>query len=149
MVQFFTMRFGTMLQKLHWARASPRPSRVKNKPKPAPTGQATPTPTHKQARLVYNTSSSANSSNANTSSAGNSSGDDGSNDDGSASSEGWVGAAASASYAVPGAAGQAAMTFPMLTCAGNMQPQLLQPGTMEDIGQDRRPRLIRLQDGGA
>ncbi|KAJ9519169.1 hypothetical protein QJQ45_007729 [Haematococcus lacustris] len=71
----------------------PRPSRVKNKPKPAPTGQATPTPTHKQARLVYNTSSSANNSSANTSSAGNSSGDDGSNDDGSASSEGWVAAA--------------------------------------------------------
>ncbi|KAJ9519153.1 hypothetical protein QJQ45_007717 [Haematococcus lacustris] len=85
-------------------RACPRPSRVKNKPKPAPTGQVTPTPTHKQARLVYNTSSSANSSSANsssanTSSAGNSSGDDGSNDDGSASSEGWVGSKLAAGVA--------------------------------------------------
>ncbi|KAJ9515753.1 hypothetical protein QJQ45_008636 [Haematococcus lacustris] len=79
--------------------ASPQPSRVKNKPKPAPTGQATPTPTHKQARLVYNTSSSANSSSAITSSAGNSSGDDGSNDDGSASSEGWVGSKLAAGVA--------------------------------------------------
>ncbi|KAJ9522392.1 hypothetical protein QJQ45_008319 [Haematococcus lacustris] len=58
-----------------------------------------PTPTHKQARLVYNTSSSANSSSANTSSAGNSSGDDGSNDDGSASSEGWVGSKLAAGVA--------------------------------------------------
>ncbi|KAJ9528294.1 hypothetical protein QJQ45_014263, partial [Haematococcus lacustris] len=48
-----------------------------NKPKPA-----TPTLTRKQARLVCNTSSSANNNSANTSSAGNSSGDDGSNDDG-------------------------------------------------------------------
>ncbi|KAJ9517295.1 hypothetical protein QJQ45_009191 [Haematococcus lacustris] len=59
----------------------------------------TPTPTHKQARLVYNTSSSANSSSANTSSAGNSSGDDVSNDDGSASSEGWVGSKLAAGVA--------------------------------------------------
>ncbi|KAJ9530646.1 hypothetical protein QJQ45_014801 [Haematococcus lacustris] len=59
-----------------------RPLGSKNKPKPAPTGQATPTPTRKQARLVCNTSSSANSNSANTSSAGNSSGDDSNNDDG-------------------------------------------------------------------
>ncbi|KAL6765355.1 hypothetical protein V8C86DRAFT_3128117 [Haematococcus lacustris] len=52
-----------------------------------------------QARLVCNTSSSANSSSANTSSAGNSNGDDGSNDDGSASSEGWVGSKLAAGVA--------------------------------------------------
>ncbi|KAJ9516644.1 hypothetical protein QJQ45_015186, partial [Haematococcus lacustris] len=72
---------------------------VRNKPKPAPTRQATPTPTRKQARLVCNTSSSANSSSANTGSAGNSNGDDGSNDDGSASSEGWVGSKLAAGVA--------------------------------------------------
>ncbi|KAJ9507369.1 hypothetical protein QJQ45_006342 [Haematococcus lacustris] len=76
-----------------------RPLGSKNEPKPTPIGQAMPTPTRKQARLVCNTSSSANNSSANTSSAGNSSGDDGSNDDGSASSEGWVGSKLAAGVA--------------------------------------------------
>ncbi|KAJ9534060.1 hypothetical protein QJQ45_002056 [Haematococcus lacustris] len=43
-----------------------RPLGSRNKPKP-PAAQATPTPPRKQARLVCNTSSSANSSSANTS----------------------------------------------------------------------------------
>ncbi|KAJ9509944.1 hypothetical protein QJQ45_011457 [Haematococcus lacustris] len=55
-----------------------------------PAAQATPTPTRKQARLVCNTSSSANSSSANTSSASNNSGDNSSSEDGSANNEEWV-----------------------------------------------------------
>ncbi|KAL6760687.1 hypothetical protein V8C86DRAFT_2550011 [Haematococcus lacustris] len=66
-----------------------RPLGSRNKPKP-PAAQATPTPTRKQARLVCNTSSSANSSSANTSSASNSSGDNSSSEDGSANNEEWV-----------------------------------------------------------
>ncbi|KAJ9528885.1 hypothetical protein QJQ45_000444 [Haematococcus lacustris] len=66
-----------------------RPLGSRNKPKP-PAAQATSTPTRKQARLVCNTSSSANSSSANTSSASNNSGDNSSSEDGSANNEEWV-----------------------------------------------------------
>ncbi|KAJ9520254.1 hypothetical protein QJQ45_030278 [Haematococcus lacustris] len=66
-----------------------RPLGSRNKPKP-PAAQATPTPTRKQARLVCNTSSSANNSSANNSSASNSSGDNSSSEDGSANNEEWV-----------------------------------------------------------
>ncbi|KAL6751410.1 hypothetical protein V8C86DRAFT_3177499 [Haematococcus lacustris] len=85
-----------------------RPSGSKNKPKPASTAQATPTPTRKQARLVCDTSSSANSSNANTSSDSNSSGDNSSSDDGSANNEGWVVGPTKSAVGVVGRAGAAA-----------------------------------------
>ncbi|KAJ9517140.1 hypothetical protein QJQ45_009104 [Haematococcus lacustris] len=85
-----------------------RPLGSKNKPKPASTAQATPTPTRKQARLVCDTSSSANSSNANTSSDSNSSGDNSSNDDGSANNEGWVVGPTKSAVGVVGRAGAAA-----------------------------------------
>ncbi|KAL6744786.1 hypothetical protein V8C86DRAFT_3036362, partial [Haematococcus lacustris] len=85
-----------------------RPLGSKNKPKPASTAQATPTPTRKQARLVCDTSSSANSSNANTSSDSNSSGDNSSSDDGSANNEGWVVGPTKSAVGVVGRAGAAA-----------------------------------------
>ncbi|KAL6747524.1 hypothetical protein V8C86DRAFT_3033685 [Haematococcus lacustris] len=74
-----------------------RPLGSKNKPKPA-----------KQARLVCDTSSSANSSNANTSSDSNSSGDNSSSDDGSANNEGWVVGPTKSAVGVVGRAGAAA-----------------------------------------
>ncbi|KAJ9527130.1 hypothetical protein QJQ45_025180, partial [Haematococcus lacustris] len=92
-----------------------------NKPKP-PAAQATPTPTRKQARLVCNTSSSANSSSANTSSASNSSGDNSSSEDGSANNEEWVVSKLAAGVAgckksAVGVVGQARAATDLGTCA--------------------------------
>ncbi|KAL6757582.1 hypothetical protein V8C86DRAFT_3095115 [Haematococcus lacustris] len=61
-----------------------------------------------QARLVCDTSSSANSSNANTSSDSNSNGDNSSSEDGSANNEGWVVGPTKSAVGVVGRAGAAA-----------------------------------------